>query len=326
MADILAIGRHAVRSAMTVCMAAAAIACDNAGILKPQSGGMPYSVVILAADAETRQELATGLDAPVEGLPQKEKSFDVTTTGDTALTQVTRYARCIVVARRGKGNKPTIKYERDVYAKPQLLAYIELPPNNRPSESMKAVTGPLSRLINQFEINAETAALKRRHNPKGSKAVAEQTGCNILIPADMQSMKRGNDFIWLSNNAASGMQSICVYTYTGCDRSPQTLTAKRDSVMKANIPGEKEGMYMHTSRQAAIYTKTINVNGQPATELRGLWEMTGDAMGGPFVCHAVTDTLHRRTIVAEAFVYAPGKTKRNLIRQIEAALFTLRLP
>ncbi|MBO7247645.1 MAG: DUF4837 family protein, partial [Bacteroidaceae bacterium] len=31
-------------------------------------------------------------------------------------------------------------------------------------------------------------------------------------------------------------------------------------------------------------------------------------------------------IVVEAFVYAPGDSKRNLMRRMEAALYTLTLP
>ena len=33
-----------------------------------------------------------------------------------------------------------------------------------------------------------------------------------------------------------------------------------------------------------------------------------------------------RVVVAEAFVYAPEKKKRDLIRRLEASLYTLELP
>ena len=46
--------------------------------------------------------------------------------------------------------------------------------------------------------------------------------------------------------------------------------------------------------------------------------MKGDCMGGPFVSHTVGD------ITAEAFLFAPGKKKRNQLRQLEAALYTLK--
>ena len=49
-------------------------------------------------------------------------------------------------------------------------------------------------------------------------------------------------------------------------------------------------------------------------------------MGGPFVSHSSVDTVNNRIIVVEGFVYAPEKMKRTMIRRLEAALYTLRLP
>ena len=37
-------------------------------------------------------------------------------------------------------------------------------------------------------------------------------------------------------------------------------------------------------------------------------------------------TENQRIITAEIFVYSPDKMKRNLVRQMEASLYTLRLP
>lgn len=51
---------------------------------------------------------------------------------------------------------------------------------------------------------------------------------------------------------------------------------------------------------------------------RGLWEIVGDAMGGPYVQRQVGDV----TVIA--FVYAPESKKRNLMRQLEAALYTIK--
>ena len=62
--------------------------------------------------------------------------------------------------------------------------------------------------------------------------------------------------------------------------------------------------------------------GDSLTVSRGLWEMEGDAMGGPFVAHTVRTGNDSLTVLA--FVYAPGRSKRNLLRELESALFTLR--
>lgn len=52
----------------------------------------------------------------------------------------------------------------------------------------------------------------------------------------------------------------------------------------------------------------------------------GDFMGGPYVSHVRLDKVNQRIIVSEIFVYSPDKMKRNLVRQMEASLYTLKLP
>ena len=51
--------------------------------------------------------------------------------------------------------------------------------------------------------------------------------------------------------------------------------------------------------------------------------MKGDAMGGPFICHAICKKEEKKVVVAEGFIYAPETRKRELIKQLEAVLYTL---
>ena len=51
---------------------------------------------------------------------------------------------------------------------------------------------------------------------------------------------------------------------------------------------------------------------------RGLWEMKGDAMGGPYVMRT------RGDVTVIGFVYAPEKKKKILIKQLEAVLSTIK--
>lgn len=95
--------------------------------------------------------------------------------------------------------------------------------------------------------------------------------------------------------------------------------------MKINIPGEREGMYMETD-SLHVSSKDISVRGDYAMEVRGLWDVKNDIMGGPFVSHARVDQVNGRVVVVEAFVFSPDKLKRDYMRKMEAALYTLKLP
>jgi hypothetical protein len=70
----------------------------------------------------------------------------------------------------------------------------------------------------------------------------------------------------------------------------------------------------------------MEYNGIFRAELRGLWEMTSDMMGGPFVSHAFVNEETNMVVVVEVFVFAPEADKRNLIRSMEGALYTISFP
>ena len=154
---------------------------------------------------------------------------------------------------------------------------------------------------------------------------------NVMLnaPANFTYYKDTTDFFWSSNNANTGRMDLIVYTFPYTDPNTFTeeyLVAKRDSVLKANLPGSFPGSYMQTETRAGVEYTPITLNGKYCGVMRGLWRMQGDMMGGPFVSHTRLDEKNHRVVVAEGFVYAPETDKRNFMRRIEAALFTLRLP
>ena len=98
----------------------------------------------------------------------------------------------------------------------------------------------------------------------------------------------------------------------------------RDSVLRQHVPGSFLGSYMQTERRFGLSYRPIQCQDDYCGLLRGLWRVEGDMMGGPFVSLARLDPSRRRMIVVEGFVYAPESKKANLIRRMEAALYTLR--
>jgi hypothetical protein len=76
-----------------------------------------------------------------------------------------------------------------------------------------------------------------------------------------------------------------------------------------------------------MFDQTFNVfthNGNYATEMRGLWKVENDFMGGPYIAISELDAANQRVINAFAFVYRPSKDKRNLLRQMEAMIYSLK--
>ena len=81
---------------------------------------------------------------------------------------------------------------------------------------------------------------------------------------------------------------------------------------------------MAVDKEVPTVVKEVNFNDNYAREVRGLWNVAGDFMGGPYLSYTILDIERQRVVCAEAYVYAPKYNKRNYLRQLEAILLTLK--
>lgn len=292
--------------------------------LLPKSGGRPYEVLLVASDRRCAAVVDSVLTQDMPSLPQREPMFDVSLIDTTRFNQTTRLARCIVIVTVNPAvfTSTRIRYEKNVWARPQLVVYVNTPSASQLSQYMAKAGHRLTSLLTRAEINTAISTLRAGSNRKAESSIRRMFGWDMRIPAEMKAGKTGRNFIWLSDNRPDRMRNICVYSYSGTTLDAHRALAARDSVMRLNIPGELDGMYMQTTPGSVTAGLTTD-DGRAVMISRGLWEMRNDAMGGPFVSYSVVDSANSRIIVAEAFVYAPGTNKRNLIRSAEAALYTL---
>lgn len=292
--------------------------------LLPKSGGRPYEVLLVASDRRCAAVVDSVLTQDMPSLPQREPMFDVSLIDSTRFNQTTRLARCIVIVTVNPAvfTSTRIRYEKNVWARPQLVVYVNTPSASQLSQYMAKAGHRLTSLLTRAEINTAISTLRAGSNRKAESSIRRMFGWDMRIPAEMKAGKTGRNFIWLSDNRPDRMRNICVYSYSGTTLDAHRALAARDSVMRLNIPGELDGMYMQTT-PGSVTAGLATEDGRTMMISRGLWEMRNDAMGGPFVSYSVVDSANSRIIVAEAFVYAPGTNKRNLIRSAEAALYTL---
>lgn len=298
---------------------------DGGNTLLPNSGGRPYEVLVVSADNASGALIKEILTADAEALPQSEPLFDVSMADSSRFNETARLARSIVIVTVNpqQFTATRIRYEKNVWAKPQLVTYVNTPSAEALRHDAKKIAPQLVSLLTRAEMNSAISALSKGYNREAESKVNAMFECSIKVPASMKSCKQGEGFLWFSDNGTAAMSNVCVYSYHADGFSAERAIDVRDSVMKRNIQGERPTMYMQTVRQS-VTSKLEKSKGVTLMRQQGLWEMHGDAMGGPFVSHSIMDTAQHRIIVAEAFVYAPNQKKRNLMRATEAAIYTLK--
>ena len=325
-----------------ICSALIFLSCENANkepkqtnrsFLVPMSSGNPYEVMVVADDSIWEGYAGRALDVvlnkPLKGLPQEESTFHVSRITPDNYDRITNLFRNIIIFKIGREySEPRFRLLRDEFSSPQMIMTIQGPSVSEVSTFITEQTDFIIKFFSDEEINRAAREFHDEHNIKFAKKVKDMFGCDFYIPVDINKMKIGDNFIWASNDALTGIQNIVIYSYPYATEKVfrrGVYIALRDSFMKANIPGGKPNQYMATDKNH-VDVKNISVRGEFAQEARGLWHMENDAMGGPFVAHSMIDTINNRVIVAEGFVYAPDKMKRTMIRRLEAALYTLRMP
>lgn len=309
-------------------------ACSS-GPIVTRATGLAYEVVVVMKradwDGPSGQAIKKELTSDVPGLPQSEPVLKITYVEPSQFDGLLTYVRNILIVNINPSiyTKVSTNYEKDRWAKGQVVVNLNAPSAEAIEAYVKEHPKSLVDFFVKAEMNRAIEQLQKDYSTVVMDNLKNNHDLMLNAPANMTYYRDTTDFFWASNNANTGRTDLIVYTFPYTD--PETFTAeyliaKRDSVLKENLPGSFPESHMATETRAEVTYTPITVNGKYTGVMRGLWKMVGDMMGGPFVSHVRLDEKNNRVVVAEGFVFAPETDKRNFIRRIEAALHTLRLP
>jgi hypothetical protein len=307
--------------------------CKNTEGVKRSPSGAAGDMLIVMDDSLRKSEagklIFDMMTQPMLGLPQPEAIFTVSVMPHRGFMDHTKSMRNILYIEVGnKKYTDTVLYFKNHWASDQAVAQIYA--------SSKAMAAQLAtnheiRLVSFFtRAERERIVVYNNKYPNAPlvEQVKEQWGIQLSIPSGFNRNKSSDTFTWLSLEGPVNSTGFIIYSvpYVGEGSfSKEYLLNKRDSILNKNIPGSAEGTYMTTEHQYPIHYKQLTISGQKTAEMRGLWKVQGDLMGGPFVSHVHYDEKNNRMLVTEGYVYAPEKpNKRNFIRQIEAILYSYK--
>lgn len=297
-----------------------------------QATGKPSEVLLVMDKGylsdSIGQEVKEMLQRPFESLPQIESTCKVQTVGLSDFDSFLKYVRSILIVDISKDrfSKTSLKYRYNEWAEGQIVLQISTPSPDSLRLFIAENGESVLALINRHEVYRYARESFKTYSSLVSDMTQEMFGYKVYAPESIQKYKKGNRFLWFSNDAMRKRMDMIFFEvpYHGEEINPQYIIAQRDSVLQANIEGSEAGSYPATAPYAQCYSK-LYAEGRPGIhELRGLWEMRGGAlMGGPFVCHVWVDSTHHVVRFAEGFIYHPSKSKKDLLQRMEGTLYTI---
>lgn len=298
------------------------------------ASGSPGEVLLVLDGVPTEGTTATAIKAmlqqEVPALTQVEPWMHVQTVAQRDFGDFLRNTRNIVLLRVNGEiySQNSIKYTYNEWANGQLLVVLQVPSADSISSLVEQSGDKIRHLLLRHELFRYAEAWQKDYSSKADKYCMELFDAHINMPEDMLSYKKGENFLWMSNTGSKKRSDMVVYAlpYRGPeDLSQAVMLARRDSVLGKNIPGATPDSKMTTLQEGLTHQYIRMPDKSLRGTLHGLWETSGNSlMGGPFVMHAFVAPQRKRVYYVEGFVYYPSENKRELVRRLEAALFSLR--
>ena len=270
------------------------------------------------------------LAQPQSSLPQEEPLFTLINVPPEAFNDLFKTSRNVITVKISSSyTEPKVEFVRDTWAYPQAVVNIQA----SSQENFKELFQANSDKLISFFLKAEKDRMKKTYMGAYEKTVyntlLKDFNLQLYLPTGFKIVKKDTNFIWIRYDTPLLYQSIVLYTYPYDSDSTftrQFQVEKRNAVLKEYIPGPLPGSYMTTEMELPQDFNVQNYNGNYAAEMRGLWRVENDFMGGPFVSLSVLDATRRRIVTVEGHVYAPKNNKRNYLRQVEAMIYSLEFP
>ena len=239
-------------------------ACSSGSVMR-NATGFAYEIVVTMDkaewDAPAGKAIKSELVSHIPGLPQAEPAFKVTYVTPDQFNGLLTYVRNILIVKVDKSlyTKVSLNYEENRWAKGQIVMVISAPDGESIVEYVKAHPKNIVNFFSQYERNRTIKQLEKEYSVVVRNHVKDRFNVMLNVPGTMTYFRDTIGFFWASNNANTGRTDIVVYDFPYTDSKTFTaeyLSAKRDSVMKANMPGAFPNSYMATDTAWVTFNST----------------------------------------------------------------------
>jgi hypothetical protein len=262
------------------------------------------------------------------GLPQPESRNEVKHILEAGFTDLFKNHKCIFQVEINPSlEKAVAETAVDLWAAPQryvklsapnITTWVELFEKQKEVYQQWFDVVERERILNVFRPTKDEAI---------ENAIAKKFGFTLTVPQGFYIAKDEPDFMWLRKEQERSSADIVIYQTPYRDTmqfETNSLIAMRNMMVGQYIPGPSEGSYMGTETEFVppLVTQVKDFPAGFAEEMRGMWKVENDFMGGPFVSYTFVNADKLATV--EGFYYEPNQKKRNMMLQLESIAYSLK--
>jgi len=260
------------------------------------------------------------------GMPQDEAVMDLFHLNHEAFTSMFKTHRSILeikVSSSVKKNRLVVK--DNMYARTQAYMRVEATTNKDLTDILKENRTKILAYFLRSERNRKIGVISKAPVQEIFDYLKKEKKFTLAFPSGYEVKKTEPDFYWVSKETPETSQGMFIYTYDYLSEDmfdKETVLLLRNAMLKELVPGPSSGSYMTSELNFPISFSHFEFQGNYAVEMRGLWKVENDFMGGPFVNISFLDSVNNRVICMDAYVYRPNQDKRELLRELEAIMYS----
>jgi hypothetical protein len=290
---------------------------------------------------------------PMQGLPQDEAKFSINKASPLRLNSVLKSATNMIfvmtldsktresAAIRNYFTDQSLKIIRDdssrfmltkqdEFARGQTVLYLF---SNSEEQLIEKLKSSKDRLQSYFEARALQSikeSLFKSRNTEAEKAIKEELDVDIKIPFGWEVAKQLPNFAWVRMMDVDMEQNVFIYKepYTS-EKVFENVAYFRDQITEKYLrDSEKNEIYITRQMRDdlnTVFFDQVSFNDMYGVEQRGLWKISDNSAGGPYVSYTFVDEETQTLYYIEGYVYAPGGRKKKLVRETEAILSSFKL-
>ena len=336
------------------------IACTSDKKNLTNASGPVGDVYVVMDSAQRKGQIGIILDsilgADMPGLPRKESIFKIHWVDARRLNYLLKERRNMVYVltldQRSQGSAiirglftpesiekiksdPTqyIRTASNVFSRGQEIIYLFGKDEQTLIKNLRANGHRMVSYFDQKESERMSQSLFKAGRMKGiSDILVKEFQCDIKIPFGYKLADKGKDFLWVRQINPRDDKDVFIARkpYASQDQfKKENLIRFRDDICRQYLfedPAQPD-TYLLTETSipfVPVTADTINFKGHFALQLRGLWRTNTLGMGGPFTGIALVDEYSRQFYYIEGFTFSPGKSQREIMRELETILFTFK--
>ena len=264
------------------------------------------------------------------GLPQPESRNDLKHIKEAGFSDLFTKNKCIFQVEINPSlEKAVAETAENLWAAPQRYVKISAPDMTSWVELFEKQKEVYQQWYDEVERERILNVFRSTKDEAIEKAIANKFGFTLTVPQGFFIAKDEPDFMWLRKELERSSACIVIYQTPYLDTlqfEANSLVAMRDMMMQQHIPGPLEGSYMGTETEF-VPPLVTTVKDYPAgytKEMRGMWRVINDFMGGPFVSYTFADSRTGKLVTVEGYYYEPNQKKRNMMLQLESIAYSLK--